>query len=158
MGVAIVIVNHLRIVATMLPEILPHYTKMPVIRITDGLEVVPDCVFIIPEKSDLHLRDGAFRLLPVSKTRGWPNVITVFLASLARHWQGKVIAVIVSGYDGDGAAALRSIKEAGGITIAQRLETAEHPDMPASAIDTGYIDFVLAPQNIAREIVRLCHA
>jgi chemotaxis response regulator CheB len=158
MGVAIIIVNHLRHVATMLPEILPHYTKMPVILITEGLRIKPNCVFIIPEKSDLHVRHGVFRLEPISKPRGWPNVITVFLSSLAKHWRGKVIAVIVSGYDGDGAAALRSIKEAGGITIAQTLETAEHPDMPLSAIDTGYIDYVLAPQNIAQQIIRLSHA
>ncbi len=58
MGVAIVIVNHLRTVPTLLPEILPRYTRMPVELISDGLEVVPDRVFIIPEKRDLHLQDG----------------------------------------------------------------------------------------------------
>jgi chemotaxis response regulator CheB len=65
--------------------------------------------------------------------------------------------VIVSGYDGDGAAALCGIKEAGGITIAQKLETAAAPDMPESAIATGCIDFVLSPEDIAQEIVRIAH-
>jgi len=51
-------------------------------------------------------------------------VITVFLRSLTQHWGGKLIAVIVSGYDGDGAAALCGIKEVGGVTIAQKLDTA----------------------------------
>lgn len=37
MGAAIVIVNHLRIVATTLHEILPQYTAMPVILISDKL-------------------------------------------------------------------------------------------------------------------------
>jgi len=63
--------------------------------------------------------------------------------------------VIVSGYDGDGAAALCGIKEAGGITLAQKLSTAIQPDMPESAIDTGCIDFVLSPEDIAQEIVRI---
>ena len=53
------------------------------------------------------------------------------------------------------AAALCGIKEAGGITIAQKLETAAQPDMPESAIATGCIDFVLSPEDIAREIVRI---
>jgi chemotaxis response regulator CheB len=61
----------------------------------------------------------------------------------------------VSGYDGDGAAALCGIKEVGGITIAQKLDTAIQPDMPESAIDTGCIDFVLSPEDIAKEIVRI---
>jgi len=157
MGVAIVIVNHLRTVATTLHEILPSFTKMPVELITERLVVEPDHVFIIPEQRDLHVLDGEFRLKPISKPRGWPDVITVFLRSLAHHWNGKLIAVIVSGYDGDGAAALRDIKEVGGITIAQRPDTAKQPDMPESAMASGCVDLVLSPEEIAREIVRIGH-
>jgi chemotaxis response regulator CheB len=155
MGVAIVIVNHLRTVATMLHEILPRFTKMPVELITERLDIEPNHVFIIPEQRDLHVLDGEFRLKPISKPRGWPDVITVFLRSLTENWDGKLIAVIVSGYDGDGAAALCGIKEVGGTTIAQKLDTAGQPDMPQSAIESGCLDFVLSPEDIAKEIVRI---
>ena len=155
MGVAIVIVNHLRTVATMLHEILPRYTEMPVELIAERLLIQPNRVFIIPENRDLHVLDGEFRLKPISKPRGWPDVITVFLRSLTQHWSGKLIAVIVSGYDGDGAAALCGIKDVGGITTAQRLETAKQPDMPESAIASGCIDFILSPEDIAQEIARI---
>jgi chemotaxis response regulator CheB len=157
MGVAIVIVNHLRTVATMLHEILPRYTEMPVELITERLDIQPNHVFIIPEKRDLHVLDGEFRLKPISKPRGWPDVITVFMRSLTEHWDGRLIAVIVSGFDGDGAAALCGIKEVGGITIAQKPDTAGQPDMPESAIASGCIDFILSPENIAKEIVRISH-
>jgi len=155
MGVAIVIVNHQRTVATQLHEVLPRYTAMPVELITEGLRIQPNRVFIIPEQRDLHVLNGEFRLKPISKPRGWPDVITVFLRSLTQYWDGKLIAVIVSGYDGDGAAALCGIKEVGGITIAQKLETAGEPDMPASAIASGCIDFILSPEDIAGKIVRI---
>ena len=158
MGVAIVIVNHVRTVGTLLHEILPQYTKMPVELITNRLQIEPNRVFIIPSQHDLHVLDGEFHLEPISKPRGWPDVITVFLRSLTQHWGGKLIAVIVSGYDGDGAAALREIKDVGGITIAQKLDTAGQPDMPESAIASGCIDFVLSPEDIAIEIVRIAHA
>ena len=158
MGVAIVIVNHLRTVATHLHEILPRYTNMPVKLITERLVIQPNHVFIIPAQRDLHVLDGEFRLEPISKPRGWPDVITVFLRSLTEHWAGQLIAVIVSGYDGDGASALCGIQEVGGITIAQKLTTAEQPDMPESAIASGCIDFILSPEDIAREIVRIAHA
>lgn len=157
MGVAIVIVNHVRTMATRLHEILPNYTTMPVELIIDKLLVQPNRVYIIPEQRDLHVLAGDFHLQPISKPRGWPDVITVFLRSLTEHWDGKLIAVIVSGYDGDGAAALKGIKEVGGITIAQRLDTAKQPDMPESAIESGFIDFVLSPEEIARTIVRIAH-
>lgn len=155
MGVAIVIVNHVRTQATLLHQILPNYTKMPVELITDKLVISPNHVFIIPEQRDLHVLDGEFRLKPISKPRGWPDVITVFLGSLVEHWDAKIVAIIVSGYDGDGAAALCRIKEVGGITIAQKLDTAKQPDMPESAIATGCIDFVLSPENIAQKIVQI---
>ena len=158
MGVAIVIVNHLRSAATLLHEILPRYTKMPVELITERLDIRPNHVFIIPEKRDLHVLGDEFRLKPISKPRGWPDVITVFLRSLTENWDGKLIAVIVSGYDGDGAEALCGIREAGGITIAQKPETANQPDMPKSAIASGCIDFILSPEDIAKEIIRIAHA
>ena len=158
MGVAIVIVNHLRSAATLLHEILPRYTKMPVELITERLDIRPNHVFIIPEKRDLHVLGDEFRLKPISKPRGWPDVITVFLHSLTQNWDGKLIAVIVSGYDGDGAEALCGIREAGGITIAQKPETADQPDMPKSAIASGCIDFILSPEDIAKEIIRIAHA
>jgi chemotaxis response regulator CheB len=158
MGVAIVIVNHLRTVATLLHEILPNYTKMPVKLITDTLLIEPDHVYIIPAKRDLHVLDGEFRLKPISKPRGWPDVITVFMRSLTEHWDGRLVAVSVSGFDGDGAAALCGIKEVGGVTIAQKPETAGEPEMPESAIASGCIDFILSPEDIAKEIVQIAHA
>jgi chemotaxis response regulator CheB len=155
MGVAIVIVNHITSMPTHLHEVLPRFTTMPVNLITESLLIEPNHVFIIPENRDLHVLNGEFLLKPISKPRGWPDVITVFLRSLTRYWDGKLIAIIVSGYDGDGAAALCGIQEIGGITIAQKLSTAKQPDMPESAIESGCIDFVLSPEDIAKEIVRI---
>ena len=155
MGVAIVIVNHITMMPTQLHEVLPRYTSMPVELITENLLIQPNHVFIIPANRDLHVDDEVFHLKPISKPRGWPDVITIFLRSLTQYWDGKLIAVIVSGYDGDGAAALCGIKQVGGITIAQKLSTAIQPDMPESAIASGYIDFVLSPEDIAKEIIRI---
>jgi chemotaxis response regulator CheB len=158
MGVAVVIVNHMTSMHTRLHQILPRYTQMRVELITERLRIQPNHVFIIPANRDLHVLDGEFRLKPISKPRGWPDVITVFLLSLAQHWDGKLVAIIVSGLDGDGAAALSSIKEAGGITIAQRPDTATEPDMPESAIKSGYVDLVLSAEDIAQQLVRIAQA
>jgi two-component system chemotaxis response regulator CheB len=158
MGVAIVIVNHITIAETQLHEVLKRFSSMPVVLITEGLQVEPNCVHIITSNSELHVKDGAFELRPISKPRGWPDVITVFLRSLSELWEGKLIAVIVSGYDGDGAAALCGIHDVGGITIAQMPSTASRPDMPQSAIESGCIDFVLSPEDIAKKIVELARS
>ncbi len=158
LGAAIVIVNHHRAIATQLHEVLPYHTRMPVELITDRLIIRPNCVFIIPSQHDLHVADGGFCLKPISKPRGWPDVITVFLRSLTRNFSGKIIAVIVSGYDGDGAEALCGIRNVGGVTIAQRPDTAGQADRPTSAINSGCVDFILSPEEIAGEIASLMQA
>lgn len=158
MGVAIVIVNHMTQFPTKLHEILPRYTRMPVQLITDHLQIVPNQVYIIPANRDLHVDGADFRLAPISKPRGWPDVITVFLTSLARYWSGKLVAVIVSGLDGDGADAMCTIKDMGGTTIAQKPSTATEPDMPESAMASGCIDHVLSPEDIAHEIILIARA
>ena len=53
---------------------------------------------------------------------------------------------------GDGAAALCGIKDVGGVTIAQKPDTAAEPDMPQSAIESGCIDYILSPEEIAQRI------
>ena len=158
LGVAIVIINHLRMIATLLHESLPRYTQMPIEEITEKLVLQPNRVFILQAERDLHILDGEFRLKTISKPKGWPDVISVFLRSLAQNWDGQLIAVILSGYDGDGAGALRAVKDVGGITMAQSVETSGQPDMPLSAISSGCVDFILPIVNIAEEIGRVARA
>lgn len=155
MGVATVIVNHVTMAPTILHKALAHVTPMPVDLIAEGMAIVPDRVFIIPSNRDLHIDGEVFRLAPISKPRGWPDVITVFLKSVARSWDGQIVAIIVSGYDSDGAAAMCCIRDVGGIAIAQKLSSAKQPDMPESAIATGCIDFILEPEEIAAHILHI---
>ncbi|HEY0562057.1 MAG TPA: chemotaxis protein CheB [Methylophilus sp.] len=111
----------------------------------------PFYLYIIPTKRDLHILNGEFQFKPISKPRGWPDLINTFLQSLTNYWDGKLIAVIVSGYDSNGAVALCEIKEVGGITIAQSLTTAIQPDMPDSAIKSGSYASVLSAEDIAKK-------
>lgn len=157
-GVAVVIVNHRKTITSKLQDILQRVTKLTVEQITEKLEIQPNHIYIIPGNRDLHVLDGEFRLKPISKPRGWPDVITVFMRSLAEHWNGKIIAVIVSGYSDDGAAALCYIKNVGGITIAQKPDSAEVPDMPLGAIASRCVDFILSPEDIAKVIVLFARA
>jgi chemotaxis response regulator CheB len=155
LGIAVVIIHNLSNAIRMLKEALPRVTKMRVVLITENMALKPNCVFIIPEERDLHILDGKFHLKPTSKPKGWPDVITVFLRSMIEQWRGQIIAVILSGYDGDGAAALRGVKDVGGITFAQTAETAGQPDMPLNAIASGCVDYILPVEDIAKEIARI---
>jgi two-component system chemotaxis response regulator CheB len=155
MGVAIAIVNHITLMPTHLPEVLPRFTTMPVDLIKESLLIEPNRVFIIPENRDLHVFDGEFHLKPISKPRGWPDVITVFLRSLTRYWDGKLIAVIVSGYDGDGAAALCGIKQVGGIPSRRNSARRVSQACRKAPLKAGASILFCRQKNIDQEIVRI---
>lgn len=156
-GVAIVIVTHNSRSPDTLHTYFSRYTRMPVELISENLRVRPNHVYVIPSNFDLYILDGAFRLEQLSKPKGWSDVMTIFLRSLAQNWTGKLIAVVVSGLDSDGAAAMGEIKAVGGITIAQTPDTAEWSDMPDNAIRTGHVDFVLPAEEIALKIEQIAY-
>jgi len=158
LAAAVVVINHLNTANCALFDALERNSKMAVEAITEGLRIRPGCVFLLERDKDLHVLDGCFRLEPVSKPTGWTDVVTVFLRSLTEHWHGQIVAVILSGLDGDGAAALLDVKEAGGITIAQKVDTASDPNMPSSAIASGHVDLILSVEDIAKQIKSIAHA
>jgi chemotaxis response regulator CheB len=155
-GMAFIIVHHQPAEGkSLLTEILPAVTRMPVVLIADGEIAKADHVYVVPPGKQVTMDGDFFRLGPLGRLRGWPKNISVFLQTLADDRKKKAVAVILSGFDSDGAAALSSIKEEGGIVIAQDFGSAKQPDMPKSAVNTGCVDFVLSPPQIAGELMRI---
>ena len=155
-GMAYIVVDHQSAVGkSLLVEILPRMTTMPVVLVSDGVIVRADSVYVVPPGMQVTMDGEVFRLSPLDKTPGWPKPISIFLRSLAADRQKRAIAVILSGFDSDGAVALKSIKQAGGLVFAQNFATAKQPDMPKSAVKTGWVDRLLPPAEIAIQLGRI---
>jgi two-component system chemotaxis response regulator CheB len=155
-GMAYIIVHHQPADGkSLLVDILPRRTKMPVVLVADGESVKADHVYVVPAGMQVTMDRDVFRLSPLVKSPGWPKNISIFLQSLADDRRKRAIAVILSGFDSDGAAALESIKEAGGFVFAQKFETATQPYMPQSAVKTGCVDQMLSPAEIAGQLGRI---
>lgn len=147
-GMAFVVLHHLRRRPTLLPEILSGCNPMPILLATDRLRVQPDHIYVLPSGKEMVMSDSQMIVRPGKKQTGWSNVITTFLLSMANS-KHPGIAIILSGLDHDGAAALKTFKQHGGMTIAQDLPSAEKSEMPRSAIRTGAVDYVVAPEAMA---------
>ena len=155
LGMAYVLVMHLSPNhKSALAEIVQSKTKMPVHTIENGMEVLPDNVYVIPPGAFMKLVDGHLELAPRSITSVGNFAIDYFFSALASVYKNNAIGVILSGTATDGTLGLKSIKAEGGITFAQD-ETAEFRGMPQSAYDSGYVDFLLPPEEIAKELERL---
>ena len=155
-GMAYIIVHHQPADGkSLLVNILPTKTKMPVVLVADGEIVRVNHVYVVPPGMQVIMDGDAFRLSPLVKPPGWPKNISIFLHSLADDRQKRAIAVILSGYDSDGAAALKAIKQAGGLVFAQEFQTVRQPAMPQSAVETGCVDRLMPPTEIAVELERI---
>lgn len=155
-GMAFVVVQHLAAdQKSMLKEILSRATKMPVSEAQNNTNVEPNHVYVIPPNAKMTIAQGVLKLTPREQIRGIFMSVDAFFISLAAERGNKAIAVILSGADADGARGVEEIKAAGGITFAQSQDTAKVDSMPNTAVATGQVDFVLAPEAIAKELVNI---
>jgi len=138
-----------------MPEILAKSSKMPVREAHEHTPVEVDHVYIIKPNTSISLVQGKLETaLILPSPSGGRDSINHFLLSLAREQHERAIGVILSGTASDGAAGTKAIKGEGGITFAQD-HSAEFSGMPTAAVATGAVDYVLPPQGIAGELVRI---
>lgn len=139
-----------------LPDMLQAATDMEVVEARDGALLQPNRLYCVPPEAEASFSSGRLRL------RQGPGVnshrFDELLDSLAEYAEERAIGIVLSGTGSDGAEGVRRLKARGGTTIAQQPETAAHPGMPASAILTGMVDFVLSPGQIAELLVRFARS
>jgi two-component system CheB/CheR fusion protein len=154
-GVAFVVVQHLSPDhKSLMVELLSKHTHMSVRRAEDGMSVERDCVYLIPPNHNLRMFHGRLLLSEQQRDlRGINLPIDIFLRSLAEDQGDKAIAIILSGTGSDGTSGIRAIKEELGMVMVQEEESAAFDGMPRSAIATGLVDFVLAPEDMPNQLL-----
>ncbi|RJQ77493.1 MAG: chemotaxis protein CheB [Desulfobacteraceae bacterium] len=153
-GMAFVVVSHSHPDhKTRLPEILERKAKVPVVLLKDGTRLAPDTIYIPPSDLDPIILDGLIRLQKRQNRADLHMPIDIFLRSLAQDRGEAAGCVILSGTGTDGTQGVRQIKEKAGVTVAQNEASARHWGMPRSAIETGLVDYVLAPSRMPAQLV-----
>lgn len=154
-SMAFVIIQHMSPdYKSMLTDILKQYTKMQVFQIEDGMKVEPNCIFIKPPDKDIVISHTTLYLIKPGELQEMKHPIDFFLKSLAEDQADKAIGIILSGSGTDGTLGLKAIKDAGGLTIVQDKQSAQFSGMPASAITSGYVDYILPVAKIPYELIR----
>jgi two-component system CheB/CheR fusion protein len=152
-GAAYVIVVHLAPAhQSQLADILAKSTSMKVLQVAGETEVESGAVYVIPPNHYLILSNGVLRLEPMPQPRPLPQAVDRLFISLAEEQQERAICIVLTGADHDGTVGLKAIKAVGGMTMAQLPETAQHPAMPESAIDTGLVDYVLPIEKMGETL------
>lgn len=155
-GMAFVVIQHLDPTrSSALPALLQRATAMPVMEAKHGMAMEANCVYVIPPNRTLRLAKRRLKLSPRTGDHELHMPVDSFLTSLAEEEAHLGIGVILSGNGSDGTHGCLAVKAAGGVTFAQTEGSAKYTAMPANAAAAGCVDFVLPPEAIAKEMVRL---
>lgn len=153
-GVAFVIIQHLDPKhKSILSSLIERYTNLPVYEIEEGMNVRPNCIYVIPPNSDLVYREGLLHLLKPAEPHGHRMPIDFFFRSLAEEKKEQAIGIVLSGTGSDGTLGIRAIKAEGGMVMAQTPESSEYDSMPRSVIDTGLADYILPPKEMPAQLI-----
>jgi len=137
-------------------EHLGHAIPLPVVEPCDKEPIECGTVYTAPANYHMLVgRDGTISLSVDAKVNWSRPAIDVLFESAAQAWDGKVIAVLLSGANRDGTSGMLAIREAGGMTLAQDPKTAGSPTMPQAAVEAGMVDEVLGAAEIGRRLVQL---
>jgi two-component system chemotaxis response regulator CheB len=154
---SIVVVQHLAPGhKSWIAKLLGRTTRLKVKQAEHGEILLPGVVYTAPPDEHLLVGPGKIQLAHSQLVHFSRPSIDLLFESVAGTYGSRSIGVALSGSGKDGAAGIRTIKEAGGITIAQSPETAEFRHMPEAAIETGCIDFVLPLTDIGEKLAGLC--
>jgi two-component system CheB/CheR fusion protein len=153
-GMGFILVPHLDPThVSLMPELIQRSSKMQVIQVTDGTEVKPDSVYIVPPNHNLAILNRTLQLMQPARGSGPRMPIDYFFRSLAEDQREKAICVILSGMGTDGTLGLRTIKGELGMAVVQAPESAKYDSMPRSAIDTDLVDYVLPPEKMPEQLM-----
>lgn len=153
-GMAFVLVQHLDPThESTLADLMSRYTPLKVVQARDGMKVESDYLYIIPPNKDMGLMNRTIQLMEPVEPHGMRLPINFFLKNLAEDQKERSIAIIFSGFGSDGTIGIKSIKAAGGMVMAQDPATADSNSMPASAIQTGLVDFILPPEEMPEKLM-----
>ncbi len=139
---------------SLMDELLAKHTKMEIFVAEEGMRVKPNCVYLIPNKQNLTIKNNKLRLTNKDKSNVPNYAIDTFLTSLAQDKGHRAVAVILSGTGTDGTKGIAAIKDNAGLVIAQDPLTAKFDGMPNSAIISGYTDYILPPEMMAEKILQ----
>ena len=157
-GMSFVVVQHLSPnFKSLMDELLARHTKMSIYQVIDGVDIEPNCIYLIPPEKNMAMQDGKLLLTDKVGERGLNLPIDIFFSSLAEQASDRAVAIILSGTGSDGSRGIKAVREAGGLVLVQAPESAGFDGMPQAAIATGIVDLICPPEEMPALLLQYAH-
>jgi two-component system chemotaxis response regulator CheB len=138
----------------LLPSLLAKICRLPVSEAQEREPALPGQVYVAPPNYHLLIEPNRIFALSVDERVCFVRPsIDVLFQSAADAYGERLVGVILTGANSDGAQGLKAIKAAGGFTLVQDPVSAYANTMPKAAIATGAVDKILQLDDLAEEIL-----
>jgi len=155
-GCAFVIIQHLSPdFRSLMDELLARHSSMPIYRITDGMEIKPDSIYLNPPRSVMTISGNRLLVESIKDVETVYLPIDIFFESLAQDRGPDAIGLVLSGTGSDGTRGSQFIKMANGKVLVQDPVTTRFDGMPRSVLAEGFSTLVAAPDVLAQSVERL---
>lgn len=141
---------------TLLETLLQLKTNIKVFEVEDKMPIQSNCIYLAPANYHLLIEKEKTFTLDYSEKVNFsrPN-IDVCMESVVNVYGNKVIGILLTGANNDGATGMKMINDAGGYTIIQSPDSCLFPLMPLHAEKLSEPDLKLSPEEIAEFITNL---
>ena len=154
-NMAFVIIQHLSPKhKSIMASLMDKHTRMTVSQIEDGTKLEPNHVYLNPPGKNVSIFNNCLHLLDIVKAGAINMPVDFFFRSLSEDQGDNAIGIILSGTASDGTMGVKAIKGEGGMVMVQQPETAKYDGMPKSAIDTGFVDFILPVEKMPETLIQ----
>jgi two-component system CheB/CheR fusion protein len=158
-GAAFMVVSHQHPGHTsLLPDLLGKCTEMPVAEAKDGDRLMPNHVYVSPPGGHLAVIHGVLHLMAGPKDEMPPLPIDFLFRALAQDQKEYAICIVLSGTGSDGTLGLKAVKGEAGMAMAQEIHSARYAGMPASAVATSMVDYILPPSAMPTQLIAYTRA
>jgi two-component system chemotaxis response regulator CheB len=159
LAAALVVVLHLpEQQESLLPQLFAQRTALPVQEAQPNAPVQPGTIYFAPP--GYHLLVEAERSFALScdapELFSRPSIDVLF-ESCADVYGDRLVGIVLTGANEDGARGLATIKARGGLTAVQDPQEAVHAAMPIAAIERAAPDFVLPLAGLGALLHTVCH-
>ena len=157
-GCPMVLVQHRAPQPSQLGPLLSRHTRWAVCEVDDKETIQPQRLYLAPPGYHLYVGRGHFELSTEAPVRWSRPSIDVTFESAADAYADRLVGVVLTGANADGAEGLARIAHRGGTTLVQDPLTAQDPTMPRAAIAAVPDAEVLTIEGIAAHLSELCPA
>jgi two-component system chemotaxis response regulator CheB len=153
---SVFIVQHIGANRSVLPDILARRGNLPAAFAQHGEIIERGRIYVAPPDHHMRLRFGGISLDQGIKVHFARPAADPLFVSAAEAYGKRVVGIVLSGANSDGATGLRAITARGGLGLVQDLEEAEYPEMPSAALGRGHPEAPLTAARLAERVIAYC--